>query len=103
MTMLPNMQLLEAIATRKCVVATYNRDRIELAPHILYTRHGEEHADGVVLERNGAPPKEPKLATFKLAGLHDVTVGDRPFLPDPLFDPNDEKYAGVTLFVVDRT
>lgn len=100
--MLPNKELLQAIATRVCATATYNRDRIVLAPHILYTRHGEVHADGVVLERNDVPPKEVKLGTFKLAGLHDVAVTDRQFVPDPIFDPNAEKYAGVTLFVIDR-
>ena len=101
--MLPNKELLEAIATRRCVTATYNRDTIVLAPHVLYTRHGEVHADGVTLERNGNPPKEIKLGTYKLAGLHDVAVTGRAFVADPIFDPNAEKYAGVTLFVVDRT
>lgn len=101
--MLPNKEMLEAIATRHCVTATYNRDAIVLAPHVLFTKHGEVHADGVVLERNGAPPKEIKLGTFKLAGLHDVAVTGRGFVPDPIFDPNQSKYAGVTLFVVDRT
>ena len=101
--MLPNKEMLEAIATRTCVTATYNRDAIVLAPHILYTRHDEVHADGVVLDRNGTPPKEVKLGTFKLAGLHDVAVSERAFVPDPIFDPNADKYAGVTLFVVDRT
>lgn len=100
--MLPNKEMLQAIATRVCVTATYNRDPIVLAPHILYTKHDEVHADGVVLERNGTPPKEPKVGTFKLAGLHDVAVTDRSFVPDPLFDPNAEKYVDVTLFVVDR-
>lgn len=100
--MLPNKELLQAIATRVCVTATYNRDQIVMAPHILFTKHDEVHAAGVVLERNGKPPKEPKVGTFKLAGLHDVAVTDRQFVPDPLFDPNDPKYDGVTLFVVDR-
>jgi hypothetical protein len=92
--MLPNKEMLEAIATRVCVTATYNRDTIVLAPHVLYTRHGEEHADGVVLERNGAPPKEAKLSTFKLAGLHDVAVTDRAFVSDPLFDPKGARMRG---------
>ena len=48
-------------------------------------------------------PRSPSSSTFKLAGLHEVTVGERTFMPDPLFDPNAEKYAGVTLFVIDRT
>ncbi|MES2753266.1 MAG: hypothetical protein V4659_01235 [Pseudomonadota bacterium] len=100
--MLPNKEMLEAIATRRCVTATYNRDVITLAPHILYTRHGEVHADGVTLERNGAAPKEYKLGTYKLAGLHDVAVTARAFEPDAGFNPAAEKYEGVTLFVVDR-
>lgn len=100
--MLPNKEMLEAIATRVCVTATYNRDHIVMAPHVLFTKHGEVHVDGVVLERNGTPPKEVKLGTYKLAGLHDVAVSDRSFIPDPIFDPNAEKYEGVTLFVVDR-
>lgn len=100
--MLPNKEILEAIATRRCVTATYNRDAIVLAPHVLYTKHGEVHADGVTLERNGAPPKEIKLGTYRLSGLHDVAVTDRAFVPDAVFDPNAEKYVGVTLFVVDR-
>lgn len=100
--MLPNRELLEAIATRRCVTATYNRMAVTLAPHILYTRHDEMFADAVTIEREGQPPREVKLGTFKLAGLKGVAVIDRVFIPDPGFQPQAEKYAGVTLFVVDR-
>ncbi len=93
--------ILEAIATRKCVRATYNRVAMKLAPHILYTRHGEMHVDAVALERDGQPPKERKLGTFKLTGLNDIALSDNPFAIEDLFQPSAEKYAGVTLFAVE--
>lgn len=93
--------LLEAIALKKCVEATYNRMVVKLAPHILYTRHGELYVDAVTVERDGKPPKETKLGTFKLAGLKIAGIVSRTFMPEPIFDPADQKYAGVTLFAVE--
>ena len=98
--MLPNREFLEAIATRRCVAATYNRMRVSLAPHILYTKHDEMFVDAVTVEREGLPPREIKFGTFKLAGLKDVAVEDKPFEPNPEFDPAQDKYEGVTLFTV---
>ena len=92
--------LLEALALRKCVVATYNRMAVQLAPHILYTRHGELYVDAVTLERDGRAPAEMKLGTFKLAGLREAQVVDRPFTPQGLFDPSDDRYDGTTVFAV---
>ena len=93
--------LLEAIALKKCVEATYNRMVVKLAPHILYTRHGELYVDAVTVERDGKPPKETKLGTFKLAGLKIAGIVSRTFSAEPLFNPADQKYAGVTLFAVE--
>jgi hypothetical protein len=90
----------EGIVRQRCLAATYNRTEVTLAPHIIYTRHGDLFIDGVVLERDGRPPKELKLGTFKLAGLNDIEVTDRSFQPDKIFNANDIKYEGVTLFVV---
>ncbi len=98
-----NALLLQAIALRKCITATYNRMVCTLAPHILYTKHDDVFVDAVTLERDGQPPKEIKLGTFKLAGLKDIEVTDRPFVPDAIFNPGDIKYDRVTLFVVDRS
>lgn len=92
---------LEAIARRLCVGATYNRGEVLLAPHILYTRHGDMFVDAATLERDGQPPREIKLGTFKLAGLGEPRVSDKAFDPDPSFDPGAEKYEGVTLFAVE--
>jgi hypothetical protein len=96
-----NRLYFEAIALRKCIRATYNRMQVMLAPHILFTRHDELFIDAVTVERDGQPPREVKMGTFKLAGLKDAWLTEVPFNPEPIFDPRDEKYAGVTLFAVE--
>lgn len=98
----PNRLVLEAIALRKCIAATYNRMAVKLAPHILYTRHGELFVDAVTVERDGQPPRETKLGTFKLAGLQIREVVNRSFDTFAFFDQTDPKYAGVTLFAVEK-
>lgn len=96
-----NKTVLEAIALRKCLEATYNRTRIRLAPHILYTRHDQLYLDGVTLERDGKPPREIKVGAFKLDGLGDLALTDRVFDPQPVFNPAEERYLGNTLFAVE--
>lgn len=97
-----NALVLQAIALKQCLEATYNRMHVRLAPHILYTRHDELYVDAVTVERDGKPPREIKLGTFKLTGLQGLEVGDRSFEPDAsIFDPKNEKYQGVTLFAVE--
>jgi hypothetical protein len=96
-----NALVLQAIALKKCVEATYNRTKVRLAPHILYTRHDELYLDAVTMERDGQPPREVKIGTFKLTGLQDLAVADRAFVPERIFDPRSEKYQGVTLFAVE--
>ena len=91
---------LEAIVKRQTIAATYNRVEVTLAPHILYTRHGDLHVDAVTLERDGRPPKEEKLGTFKLAGLSAVRITPRRFVP-LAFDAGAERYAGETVMAVD--
>lgn len=93
--------LLEAIALRKCVAATYNRNRVKLAPHVLYTRHDELFIDAVTVERNGEAPRETKLGTFKLAGLTEIELAARAFQTEPAFNPKDSRYEGTTLFAVE--
>jgi hypothetical protein len=68
-----------AIRTRTCVRAVYNRTAIRMAPHALYRRNDDLFVDGVVLERDGQPPRELKLGTFKLDGLKDLAwLGSSP-------------------------
>ena len=98
----PVPTVFEAIVRKKCLRATYNRTGITLAPHIIYTRHGDLFVDGVVVDRDGKPPKELKLGTFKLAGLNDLELSLRTFAANPLFSANDPKYGDATLMAVER-
>lgn len=91
---------LEAIVKQQAVAATYNRTEVTIAPHILYTRHGDLHVDAVTLERDGRPPKEEKLGTFKLAGLSGVRMTPRRFTPSSLFEAAAERYQGETVMAV---
>jgi hypothetical protein len=95
-----NRIVLEAIATRKCLEGVYNRMVVKLAPHILYTRHDELYVDAVTLECDGRPPRELKIGSFKVAGIHDPRVGEQPFEPQPVFERDAERYEGTTLFAI---
>lgn len=98
----PIPTILEGIVKRRCIVATYNRQRVVLAPHILYTRHGELHLDGVAVERDGKPPRELKFGTYRLTGLNEIAASDRPFFPAEDFNPGAELYRDVTMLAVER-
>ncbi|HEX8485802.1 hypothetical protein [Sphingomonas sp.] len=93
--------IFEAIVKQHCVAATYNRGEVILAPHVIYTRHGELHIDAVTIERDGKPPKEVKLGTFKLVGLGAVRLTPRRFERNPLFASKDEKYQDGLLMAVE--
>lgn len=97
----PVPTVFEAIVRKRCLRATYNRTAITLAPHIIYTRHDDLFIDGVVLERDGKPPKELKLGTFKLAGLNAVGLTERNFAANPLFAASDPKYGDAALMAVE--
>ncbi|QJB68174.1 hypothetical protein [Parasphingorhabdus halotolerans] len=99
--MLPSKEFFEGVALKKCVVATYNRTAFKLAPHIVYTRHDELYVDAVPVEKEGQPPRETKLATFKLSGLQNVRVEDFHFEMSDIFEPAAEKYEGTTLLAVE--
>jgi len=79
----------------------YNKTNVTLAPHIVYTRHGELYVDAVPLERDGKPPRELKIGTFKLAGLNGTAITPRSFDRYNGFDPRDPKYDGVTIFAIE--
>ena len=94
--------VLEAIVKQQAIAGVYNRMDVTLAPHILYTRHGDLHIAALTLERDGRPPKEAKIGTFKLAGLRSVRLTPRRFQASELFDARDAKYADVALMAVDK-
>jgi hypothetical protein len=98
--MTTNQLLLEAIALKKCVTATYNNVAMKLAPHVLYSKNNALFIDAITLEKNGEPPREKKLGAFHLLGLNDLKLTEQLFEIDPLFEADAEKYAGVTLFMI---
>jgi 5-methylthioribose kinase len=85
--------ILEAIAAKRFLEITYNRMRMKIAPHVLYARHGDLFLDAVPVERDGKSLIDPRLATFKLAGLEIIQIMTTSFVPFPGFDPSDAKYA----------
>lgn len=93
--------ILEAVVRQLCVNATYNRDKIVLAPHVVYTRHGELYVDAITVARNGMLPREPKLGSFKVTGLGDVRLTGRDFAISDLYEPEAERYAGCALIAVE--
>lgn len=97
----PAPTIFEAIVRQLCVTATYNRSRVTLAPHVIYTRHGDLFVDAVTLVRDGQPPRELKLGTFKLAGLGELALTQRRFDISALFEPEAEKYEDAALIKVE--
>ncbi|KQS05317.1 hypothetical protein ASG11_10725 [Sphingomonas sp. Leaf357] len=93
--------LFEAIVRKMCIAATYNKVEMTLAPHVIYTKHDELFIDAEVLARDGKPPKEPKIGTFKLVGLTGVRITPRAFTVSALFDQGSFKYADTTLMAVE--
>lgn len=93
--------IFEAIVKQVAVAATYNRGSVTLAPYMIYTRADEVYVDAVTLERDGKPPKEEKIGTFKLAGLAGLRVTPRRFTPDPQHRPGDKRYAHDVLMTVE--
>lgn len=99
----PTLLFFEAIVRQRCIEATYNRTRMVLAPHILYTRHGGLHVDAIVVSRENMLPKEVKMGTFKVDGLSGLRLTERAFEVNPSFEPEAEKYVGETLMAVETS
>lgn len=95
---LPPM-IVEAITRKICIAVVYNKTPMTLAPQIAYTKHDDLFIDAVVVEREGKPPKEVKLSTFKLAGLSGISLTPQSFTANTVFDPANPKYEGPTLSV----
>lgn len=95
--MTDNVPIQEAIAAKRFLEFTYNRMQMKVAPHVLYTRHGDLFLDAIPVERDGKSLIDPRLATFKLAGVENIQTTTTSFVPFPGFDASDAKYAETTL------
>ena len=80
----------------QAVSAMYNRGEVVLAPHVIFTRHDELYVDATTIERDGKPPREEKMGTFKLAGLGSLRLTPRRFAASALFerDADDRNAPG---------
>ena len=58
--------------------------------------------DAVAVERDGKPPREAKIGTYRLTGMNDIAITDRAFFAIEGFDPGAPLYQGETLLAVDR-
>lgn len=94
--------IFEAIVKHLAVAATYNRGDVTLAPHAIYTRHDEIYVDALTLDRDGKPPREEKIGTFKLAGLGALRITPRRFQPSALYQPGEKRYEHTMLMEIDR-
>ena len=70
---------MEAIARGRLLTARYNGQALTLAPHALFARRGDLFVSAVNLAKNRRSEDEPRLGSFKLAGLADVEVTGEPF------------------------
>ncbi len=77
--------LRDAIKRKVMVEAEFNRSRSVLAPHSLIEKNGELYLKAVTVARPGLKRRDPRLGTFKLHGLRDVTVTRRLFSAANLF------------------
>lgn len=98
--MTANRVILEALATKRCLSAFYNGTQFRLAPHVLYTRRDMVYLDAVPILKNDAPPREEKMATFKVEALSDTKLLEDSFDVSVVYEPWNEKYRGMTLFSV---
>jgi WYL domain len=78
--------LIEAIALKRLVAATYNGNEMMLAPHQLFTRRGALFVSAFNTRRTWRSDDERRLGHFKLDGLSDVKLEPSSFDPLPTFD-----------------
>ena len=95
-----NATIIEAIVRLRCVAATYNRAPVVLAPHVLYTRNDALYVDAITVTRDGLPPREPKMGTFKLDGLGAVELIEEGFSVSTIYDPAEPRYGSSQRFEV---
>lgn len=79
------LKLMEAIVRQRIVTTRYNGERLRLAPHLLFERHGDLFVRALNLGKNVRPDDERRLGQFKLAGLGEAEVLEETFLPLPSY------------------
>ncbi|MDD3799187.1 MAG: WYL domain-containing protein [Novosphingobium sp.] len=94
-------KFLDAIARKRLVRARYNGNDMNLAPHLLFARHGELFISALNTGKKWRSDEEPRLGHFKLDGLSNVAVTDEAFEALPGFDGTAPRPDDQGLFSVD--
>ncbi len=96
----PGRVFFEAIACKRVVVATYNGNEVRLAPHQLFSRHGDMFLTALNLSKNWRSEDEWRLGQFKLQGLSNVTLSDETFEPLDDYDGSVPREGDEQLFTI---
>ena len=94
------LKMMEAIARRRTVTADYNGNRMTLAPHQLFERHGDLFVSALNLGKSWREDEEPRLGQFKLDGLGAAEVEEDGFDPLPTFEAAAPRDDDVLLMAV---
>lgn len=68
------LKIMEAIARQRTLRARYNGSELQLAPHVLFERHGELFLSALNLSKGWRSDEERRLGQFKLAGLSETEI-----------------------------
>ncbi len=74
---------------------------MELAPHMLFTRHGDLFVSALNTSKNWRSDEERRLGHFKLTGLSEVSLQNEAFTPLPDFDATTPREDDEHLFSVE--
>jgi hypothetical protein len=93
-------KFLEAIARKRLIVAEYNGSQLHLAPHQLFTRHGELFVSAFNTGKNWRDEGEFRLGHYKLEGLSNVSVTESSFEPLQTYDGTLPRAGDQQLFAI---
>ncbi|MCT2399127.1 WYL domain-containing protein [Novosphingobium mangrovi (ex Huang et al. 2023)] len=79
----PERTIMEAIVRRRTICAEYNGGEMLLAPHRMFTRHGDLFVSALNLRKNWRSEEERRLGHFKLDGLSNAALTADEFEPLP--------------------
>jgi len=94
------LAVMEAIARKRTMALQYNGQRIVLAPHLLFERHGDQFIAALNLGKSWRSDEEPRLGQFKLAGLSLPELLEDTFDPLPSFDGALPREGDVAILAV---
>ena len=96
-------KFIEAIALKRLVVAEYNGNQLQLAPHQLFERHGELFVSAFNTSKKWRNEEEMRLGHFKLEGLTKVSLTENSFEPLQNYDGSLPRTTDKQLFAVDAS